>query len=199
VSDPAALYARYLKPGDLVFDIGANVGLRTAVFLEMGLRVVAVEPQPWCLAQIDELAVRIEAAAGAVAGMQTMICSRTQDYLSTLNHAMRELQPASDDYPDRLAVAVVTLDSLIAEYGVPAFTKIDVEGYEDQVLQGLSSPLRALSFEVHPFDPGKTDACLARLAALGDYALSYSDRESFEMEAWPAEVGMFGDIYAELA
>jgi hypothetical protein len=40
------LYGRFVKPGDLVFDIGAHVGDRVAAFRRLGARVVAVEPQP---------------------------------------------------------------------------------------------------------------------------------------------------------
>ena len=42
---------------------------------------------------------------------------------------------------------VTTLDRLIAQHGVPSFIKIDVEGFEDQVLAGLTHPVPALSFE----------------------------------------------------
>jgi protein-L-isoaspartate O-methyltransferase len=41
-----ALYRQFVKPGDLVFDIGAHVGDRVAAFRRLGARVVAVEPQP---------------------------------------------------------------------------------------------------------------------------------------------------------
>src|SRR4051812_49948765 len=41
-----ALYARFLAPGDLAFDVGAHVGDRVASFRRLGARVVAVEPQP---------------------------------------------------------------------------------------------------------------------------------------------------------
>src|SRR4051812_3600969 len=40
------LYAQFVQPGDLVFDIGAHVGDRIASFRRLGARVVAVEPQP---------------------------------------------------------------------------------------------------------------------------------------------------------
>ena len=40
-----ALYARFVKSGDLVFDIGAHVGDRVAAFRRLGARVVAIEPQ----------------------------------------------------------------------------------------------------------------------------------------------------------
>src|SRR5215510_5266355 len=43
-----ALYARFLKPGDLAFDVGSHVGDRTGSFRRLGARVVALEPQPLC-------------------------------------------------------------------------------------------------------------------------------------------------------
>lgn len=43
-----AFYKQWIKPGDLVFDIGANIGNRTRVFADIGARVVAVEPLPHC-------------------------------------------------------------------------------------------------------------------------------------------------------
>ncbi len=40
------LYAQFVRPGDLVFDVGAHVGDRVASFRRLGARVVAIEPQP---------------------------------------------------------------------------------------------------------------------------------------------------------
>jgi FkbM family methyltransferase len=40
------LYAQFVRCGDLVFDVGAHVGDRVASFRRLGVRVVAVEPQP---------------------------------------------------------------------------------------------------------------------------------------------------------
>src|SRR4051795_2102407 len=40
------LYGGFVRPGDLVFDVGAHVGDRVASFRRLGARVVAVEPQP---------------------------------------------------------------------------------------------------------------------------------------------------------
>src|SRR5215813_4312309 len=39
-------YRQFVKPGDLVFDVGAHVGDRVAAFRRLGARVIAVEPQP---------------------------------------------------------------------------------------------------------------------------------------------------------
>lgn len=211
VVDPRPLYRRWIKPGDLVFDIGANVGERVKVFRQLHAEVVAVEPQADVAVRIplDEL-VHVEVAACASApGVEIAL------YRCPGNHYMTTTMP---DYPAKVQihavsfggyhyserpefVRTVSLDGLIAAYGVPAFVKIDVEGAEADVLAGLSTPVPALSFEVHDFDPGKAEACIALLDQLGDYRYSYSQGESFELDSWPPServVGMFGDIYAVL-
>jgi hypothetical protein len=48
---------------------------------------------------------------------------------------------------DQLLVKMTTLDLLIQEYGVPDYVKVDVEGYELEVLRGLTHPVRMISFE----------------------------------------------------
>jgi FkbM family methyltransferase len=199
-----ALYGRFCKPGDLVFDIGANVGQRTGWFLELGCRVVAVEPQPAQAAFIPAAATRILAAVADKTGRAPFYPCTSSNYLSTLNadyvQQVHE-QPGigGNIYGDAFDVDVVTMDDLIASYGVPAFAKIDVEGGEVAVLAGLSQPLQALSFECHHFAPWKADLCIARLGELGDYEYAYSPLESFRLEQWPpAEAAVFGDVYATL-
>ena len=44
-----SFYSQFITKGDLVFDIGANTGNRSKVFLKMGAHVVAVEPQEYCV------------------------------------------------------------------------------------------------------------------------------------------------------
>src|SRR5258705_537398 len=73
-----ALYARFVKPGDLAFDIGAHVGDRTGSFRRLGARVVALEPQPLCARAIrmiyagDDGVTLIETACGEHAGTVTL-------------------------------------------------------------------------------------------------------------------------------
>jgi 16S rRNA A1518/A1519 N6-dimethyltransferase RsmA/KsgA/DIM1 with predicted DNA glycosylase/AP lyase activity len=45
-------YRQFIKPNDLVFDVGANIGNYTAIFLALGARVLAIEPQAECMAQL---------------------------------------------------------------------------------------------------------------------------------------------------
>src|SRR6185503_14073419 len=83
-------------------------------------------------------------------------------------------------------VRVTTLDALIRDFGVPVFTKIDVEGFEDAVLQGLSQPLPALSFEFHPHLPGPALRSIELLARRGLYCMNYVLEEQFrwQLDRW---------------
>jgi FkbM family methyltransferase len=47
--DQRVFFQQFIKPGDLVFDVGAHVGKKAETFLQCGARVICVEPQPLCL------------------------------------------------------------------------------------------------------------------------------------------------------
>src|SRR6476469_5252478 len=64
-----AFYRQLLAPGDVVFDVGANVGNRVQAFLETKARVIAVEPQPACVAVLrQKLADKITIEPVGLAG-----------------------------------------------------------------------------------------------------------------------------------
>lgn len=192
-------FDRWLKPGDLVFDLGANHGEYTMFFLSMSCRVVALEPNPDIAGTIDERAHLHLAAAGAEVGRQVMAISDVP-YLSTFSqYSKAQSEMAGFNFGKTLEVDVLTLDWLIDKYGVPDFVKIDTEGWEAEVLRGLSHPLPALSFEIQPWDEAKTGACFARLAELGDYDYLYADGWGFRLGPWPPYTrSNFGDVYATL-
>ncbi len=196
-----AVYKHFVRPGELAFDIGANVGEVTAVLLGLGCRVVAVEPQPAVADNISRQAAVIVAAVGATAGEAPFFEIPLNPYLSTLRRDIADNAAGMNGSWTSVVrtTPVVTLDGLIAEHGVPAFTKIDVEGFETEVLRGLSQPLPALSFEVHSFDQAKVGACVALLDELGDYGYLYSGGESYELEPFPPRsLAFYGDVYATL-
>lgn len=181
----ADFYAQFIRPGDLCFDIGAHVGNRVQAWRRLEARVVAVEPQPQCMALLrrwfgtDPQVVLLEMGAGAQPGQAELYISELTPTLSTMSASWRDSITQAQGFGDARwqqgqLVPVTTLDALIAEHGVPAFCKIDVEGSELAVLQGLSQPLPALSFECIPAARALSLACLARLQALGDYEFNWS-------------------------
>jgi FkbM family methyltransferase len=172
------LYGSFVQRGDRVFDIGAHVGDRVASFRRLGAQVVAVEPQP-AMVRVLRLFygraadVTIEAAAvGRRVGTTSMMINADNPTVST---ASREFVSAARDAPGweaqrwskSVRVPVTTLDALIGKYGAPTFIKIDVEGFEEEALQGLTLAVKALSFEFTIIQRGVALACLERCRALG--------------------------------
>lgn len=186
-----AFFRTILHPGDLVFDVGANLGQKSEVFLACGARVVALEPNPLCVPTIRFECGRnagftlIEKAVGAEPGRATLNFVGT-DSTASLRPDWRWLTEGGRLDASRVDVEVTTLDALIGRFGVPRYCKIDVEGFEPEVLAGLGRPLPLVSFEYHREEFDRLAACLARLAALGRASVNVIAMNSgrFELPDW---------------
>lgn len=174
----------------LVFDVGANLGNRTKIFLRLGAKVIAFEPQQKCaeyLRTVLKGAPRFELvtkALGDKPGHAEMLVSNAH-VLSTLSQEWTEATRQSGrfsryEWNGRQRVEIITLDSVIAKYGVPVFVKIDVEGFEYQVLSGLSQPVPYISIEFTAERIEDTYRCMDHLDALGRASFRISLGESME-------------------
>lgn len=218
-----ALHARFVGPGQLAFDIGSHVGDRVSSLRRLGARVVALEPQPACMRVLRLIHGRdpevrlVNAACGDQPGEVTFRINSANPTVSTVSEDFVKAADGAGGWEgqvwDRtLRVPCTTLDLLIAAHGEPAFIKIDVEGFEDHVLSGLSRPVRALSFEFTTIGRDVAYACLKRLARLGPYGFNLALGETQQLalaepldaaamadyvRALPHEANS-GDIYAVL-
>jgi FkbM family methyltransferase len=188
-------YSQFIKTDNLVFDIGANVGDKTDLFLQLGAKVVAVEPQESCWRilkrRFKDGNVIVEAVALAdKTGQRTLFVDRSHT-LATMSKTWIDSMKKSGRFSrhkwnSKLSVQTATLDMLISKYGKPAFCKIDVEGFEFDVLCGLSEPIRMISLEFVPERIENSLNCIDYLAKLGNVEFNYclNDSNSFALSAW---------------
>ncbi len=182
------LYRPFVQAGDLVFDLGAHVGNHSRAFLAMGANVLAIEPQPLFARFLLRRFTRNprftlnRCAIGDAEGyVDLFLSSRTPTVSTATQEWIKEVESTQSfstvRWDKRLSVQQRTLDSLIEEHGEPAFIKIDVEGGESGVLNGLSRSVHALCFEIVP--PGKDNGlrCVDRLNILGNYNFNWSSGE----------------------
>ena len=218
------LYRAFVAPGDLVFDVGAHVGDRTAAFRRLGARVVAVEPQPALARTLrlihgrDREVVIEPCAVGRTSGTAQLklnvdnptVASASTEFIASAAGAPGwEGQAWTRSVP----VSLTTLDALIARHGRPAFIKIDVEGFEAEALAGLSQAPPALSFEFTTIQRQIAASALHRCRELGfvrfNAALGESQRlvhpawqNADEIARWLTSLpnkANSGDLYARLA
>jgi FkbM family methyltransferase len=224
-------FSELLPEQAFCLDIGANNGEYSAAFLALGARrVVAVEPQKELAdfivsafpREIQNGTLFVKAlAVGAAPGVAKLYpASDAGKSMSTLSPLFVEVSRANGQQWDDSQihdVAVTTLDHLIAEFGVPDYIKIDVEGFDLEVLRGLSQPISLLSFEFNS-QRNLIDiavACIAQIETLGNYEFNYqveaAGETGIQFEKWVsagvmqytlchdiARVAVFGDIFARL-
>lgn len=208
--------SRIVKPGDLVFDVGANRGQSSRCYISLGARSIAFEPQHnlhndirECCGFSKQLSID-SSALGAKTENRKMFMTE-YDQLASLRN----------DWEGRrigeTTISVSTLDAKITEYGKPRYCKIDVEGWEFEVVSGLSQAIDIISFEYHLYEDetARVKKVLSRLAELGDYWCNIRENSSqnfllpefmkisdFSVR-FPEQLGQtleknYGDIYAVL-
>ncbi|MCX5921939.1 MAG: FkbM family methyltransferase [Candidatus Dependentiae bacterium] len=211
----------FIKNGDVVFDVGANVGKKTEVYLACGARVVCFEPQPECIAILnskyknnDNVIIEQIGLADKDGYLELFQCLQANTISTCSQSWTQEGRFVEQGYTwdKKIIIAVSTLDHMIAKYGKPNFCKIDVENFEFEVLKGLTQPISYISFEFASETIKNTQKCVDYLIALGyqHFNVSLGEGHSFALKQWvSAEVLMkkletmiegdallWGDVYA---
>lgn len=158
-----------LRPDGVFIDVGANIGSQTIYALLSGAfaRAIAIEPDPHnfgilqrnlALNGLEDRVLAVQAAASASSGTLQLAQHRH-------NFGAHSVEPSFiSDPADSISVVATTVDELLERYGVApvqvGLVKIDVEGHELSVLQGMTSLRNAripvlLELNADPRDAGR--------------------------------------------
>jgi FkbM family methyltransferase len=197
------------QSGDLIFDVGANRGSKTDIFLRLGARVVAIDPdeangellkQRFLNYRVwKKPIVVVEKAVSDNEGIETIWIdtpgsaknSLSRKWVETLRKDNGRFDQAFEFSGER-RVETVTLENLIDTYGLPFFIKVDVEGYEAKVIRGLRRPVRFVSFEVNlPEFRQEGMECIEILDGLASgsrFNLTSDCRHGLAMDQWLGKI-----------
>lgn len=189
-------YSSFIKAGDVCFDVGANMGNRIDPFLKIGARVIAVEPQKICntylSAKYGKKITVIKKGLGESGTIkdfhlsdESILSSFSTEWIEGVQETKRF---GNNKWRKSVPVEITTADELINQFGLPSYIKIDVEGYELEVLKGLSHPVAMISYEYTV--PEQSDLAIRCLKQIEHHhpkiECNYSVGESMEwtLKSW---------------
>jgi FkbM family methyltransferase len=193
------------QTGDVIFDVGANQGQKTDIFLRLGAKVVAVEPDERSQSILEQNFLRyrfvkkpvviIGKALSDQNGAETMWIDEPGSAKNTLNLKWVETLRSNSsrfgkslEFGEKRTVETITLGELIRDHGQPFYVKIDVEGYAPAVLRGFRNPVPYVSFEVNlpEFRPEAVECTelLENLAAQGEFNYTPDCQSGLIFERW---------------
>lgn len=146
-------YSKLIKKNDVCFDIGANIGAKSKLFLSLGAKVIAFEPQSSCHSSLLKLAAshanfELHPIAIGNENKEAELKLANHIEVATLSDAFVAFYSNDNIYWNTTeTVTVKTLNSVIDQFGIPDFCKIDTEGYELNILSSLRYSIPIIEFE----------------------------------------------------
>ena len=178
---------KFLNPGDLFFDVGAHLGSKSKELIKNKITVVMIEPQPECLYELrklysnNPLVTILPIGLGKTKQKLEMSINTKQPVISTFAAHWKTGRFSNSKWDKKITVDISTLDELIIEFGDPKFIKIDVEGFEHEVLLGLTKKTGIISFEFASEFIEDAYKSIDYLTSLGysDFNYSLGERRKF--------------------
>ena len=183
-------YKQLIKKNDLCFDIGANIGKKSNLFLSLKAKVIAFEPQTKCFEFLNKINnANFTYYPFGVGGKNETKQLHLANHLevATFSNKMIDFYTTESlKWKDNEEVIIKKLDSLIEEFGVPDFCKIDTEGFELEILSNLSYKIPILEFEFNEAFIDETLSCLDSIHNLGNYKFNYilNENPKFLNKKW---------------
>jgi FkbM family methyltransferase len=184
-------YSGFIGKNDLCFDIGANIGGKSKLFLSLGARVIGFEPQTRCYEKLTVLEKEnrrfsFHPFAVGAKNEEKVLHLANHIEVATLSEAFIDYFTCDEIYwKEKETVTSKTLDDLIEEFGLPNFCKIDVEGYEYEILSNLHYRIPLIEFE---FTAGFIDNTLKIIDSLTEEGVVFNymanENPEFKLRQW---------------
>jgi FkbM family methyltransferase len=213
-----------LKENDLVFDVGCNIGVKTKEYLNEKTKVVCFEPQPSCVDYLYGYFKNNENVFIEPIGLdnkigESVIYEASHNTISSMSEEFIETVKKERfkgyQWGKKINIKTDTLDNMVTKHGTPTYIKIDVEGYELNVLQGLTNPVDIISIEYTPELKKSTLNCIEYVDKLNNgkslFNYGYREDKEFKFNEWISKdeiteyitsitdyVFEFGDVYIKL-
>jgi FkbM family methyltransferase len=160
---------RELSPTAFI-DIGANFGLYTCIIgrQKLASRLIAFEPHRWARGRL-QTHLELNGLAGVEIHDTAVGAARHTAVLLPGAAGQSALSTVVVSHPDGYEIEVVPLDDVLSFVGEPLVIKIDVEGYELEILEGAKS-LLAGNYgyaQIECFEERRADSVIARMAQFG--------------------------------
>jgi FkbM family methyltransferase len=200
-------YSQFIGVNKLFFDIGANIGFKTGVFRSLDVNVVTVEPQKKCFEILlkkfgkDHRIKLVNKGISDHRGELKIKISSSTSLISTFSDKWQKDGRFNDFvYDGEQTVDVITFDDLVSSYGVPDFAKIDVEGYEYEVISGLTKKIPCISFEFTSEFFADSIKILNHFSSLGFTEFNYGQGEKMKLiyTKWISKADLVRDINSQI-
>ena len=187
---------RFLKPGDIFYDAGANAGALSIFAADLGCHVVAFEPIPKTFSRLQEN-VHLNAPNLSIEPLNLALGSNEEKLVMTTEFGSGNHVLEPGDGSPSVEVPATTLDKVIKTRPSPNFLKVDVEGHELEVIKGAASLLKSselLGLMMETFRPHNWR--LKRLqeleALLGEHGFTPFDFDPVENKITPLKMPFDG-------
>ena len=171
---------KLINKGDLYFDIGAHLGEKSKPFIEKKIRTIMVEPLPACVKSLKKLYCKnsivkiIPKGLGSKNTKKILSINKQMPTTSTFAKHWKSGRFSNLTWSGKTQIQITTLDNLIKKFGNPQYIKIDVEGYELNVLKGLTKKSGIISFEMTSEFFSDAIKCLNYLKKLSYNSFTFS-------------------------
>lgn len=183
-------YKKLIKQNFLCFDIGANLGSKSKLYLDLGAKVLAFEPQLSCFEELEKIKNKnltvVNKALGGKNYTDTLLIGNHIEIATLSNKFIKQFTTSDISWNEKQKIEVVTLNSQIELFGLPDYCKIDTEGFEYEILKELNHSITIIEFEFTNGFIEETTKCIHKLSSLGNYTFNYilNEKNKFELKKW---------------